>query len=181
MPTHHDTENVEFRLIPDWPGYRVGSDGSVWSCKNGSSGLRSTWRLLRPLLHVGGYLRVSLSRRFPAKVYTVPVHTLVLEAFIGPRSENHVCCHGNGNPVDNRLANLRWDTEKANAEDAIRHGTHHVLPIRAKLTPEQAAAIRKVYMAAPRGAHGVEGSATAAIAQQFGVNTRTVLRIARGR
>jgi len=31
-------------------------------------------------------------------------------------------CHGNGDPCDNRLANLRWDTPSSNSQDMLRHG-----------------------------------------------------------
>jgi hypothetical protein len=33
------------------------------------------------------------------------------------------CCHNNGDPADNRLENLRWDTHITNYRDAVRHGT----------------------------------------------------------
>jgi hypothetical protein len=32
------------------------------------------------------------------------------------------CCHYDGDPKNNRLENLRWDTRKANKADAIRLG-----------------------------------------------------------
>jgi hypothetical protein len=33
------------------------------------------------------------------------------------------CLHGNGNPSDNRLKNLRWGTRLENKADSARHGT----------------------------------------------------------
>lgn len=51
------------------------------------------------------------------------VHTLVCEAFYGPRpSPVHDVRHLNGDPLDNRLENLRWGTKKENQQDTIRHG-----------------------------------------------------------
>jgi hypothetical protein len=38
-------------------------------------------------------------------------------------------CHWNGNPADNRLTNLRWDTPAGNAADRERHGTNRRPPI----------------------------------------------------
>lgn len=53
------------------------------------------------------------------------VHHLVLSAFVGPRPSGTECCHNNGNPVDNRLVNLRWDTHRSNCMDMQVHGTAH--------------------------------------------------------
>lgn len=54
---------------------------------------------------------------------TRTVHQLVLIAFVGPKPEGMECCHNDGNRTNNRLSNLRWDTKKSNALDAVRHGT----------------------------------------------------------
>jgi hypothetical protein len=51
------------------------------------------------------------------------VHRLVLETFVGFRQPGQVCCHKDGNPANNAVSNLRWDTQKANIDDAIEHGT----------------------------------------------------------
>lgn len=51
------------------------------------------------------------------------IHTLVLNAFVGPCPPGQEGCHANGDGWDNRLENLRWDTRKANVADAIRHET----------------------------------------------------------
>lgn len=67
------------------------------------------------------------------------VASLVAEAFIGPRPEGMDVCHGDGNPSNNRLLNLRYDTPAGNAADKIMHGTHlfgEGTPA-AKLTEEQ--------------------------------------------
>jgi hypothetical protein len=50
------------------------------------------------------------------------VHQLVLEAFVGPKPEGFECCHADDDPTNNRLENLRWDTQCANAADRIRNG-----------------------------------------------------------
>jgi hypothetical protein len=49
---------------------------------------------------------------------------LVLTAFVGSRPSGLEGCHRNGDPTDNRLENLRWDTRTANIFDAVAHGTH---------------------------------------------------------
>jgi hypothetical protein len=58
-------------------------------------------------------------------VRTGLLHHLVAEAFIGPRpTPTTEIRHLNGNPGDNRPANLRYGTRAENAEDSKRHGTH---------------------------------------------------------
>lgn len=52
------------------------------------------------------------------------VHILVLETFVGPRPEGNVGCHNDGDPFNNRLENLRWDTRANNGLDTVKHGTH---------------------------------------------------------
>lgn len=123
-----DSCTTAYRDIPGFPGYRVGDDGSVWSCRErlwvpGKPG--STWRLggewhrLRELAH-NGYMTVVL---YPGQV-RIGVHRVVLLAFVGPPPSEHLdACHGDGNPANNRLDNLRWDTRSGNMADAVRHGT----------------------------------------------------------
>lgn len=49
------------------------------------------------------------------------VHSLVLEAFVGPKKEGMECCHHDDNPANNSLDNLRWDTRLANMADFKRN------------------------------------------------------------
>ncbi len=51
------------------------------------------------------------------------VGRLVLEAFVGPCPEGMQCCHNDGDPSNNKLGNLRWDTLKNNQKDRVKHGT----------------------------------------------------------
>lgn len=82
---------------------------------------RLTGRVLSPGIS-NGYLSVVLSAEARRRV--VKVHTIVAEAFLGPRPTDRVACHENGIRTDNRLINLRYDTVSANVRDAVRHGTH---------------------------------------------------------
>lgn len=50
------------------------------------------------------------------------IHRLVLLTFVGPAPEGMLGLHNDGNASNNRLENLRWDSPKANSEDARRHG-----------------------------------------------------------
>jgi hypothetical protein len=69
-----------------------------------------------------GHLHVNL--KLAGRSRSVAVHALVLEAFVGPRPHGLECCHGDGNPANNRVDNLRWDTRSANIFDSVRHGTN---------------------------------------------------------
>jgi len=103
--------------------YEVSDRGRVRSLNHvfiRKDGRRHRWsgRILATPLNDKGYPYVHIGRR------TRYVHQLVLEAFVGPRPADLDGCHGDGDPTNNSLANLRWDTTSANAQDAIRHGTN---------------------------------------------------------
>ena len=50
------------------------------------------------------------------------VHSIVLEAFVGPRPDGHESCHNDSaHPLRNTLDNLRYDTIPENRRDTIRH------------------------------------------------------------
>ena len=53
------------------------------------------------------------------------VHRLVLTAFRGPCPPGLQGCHYDDDPYNNRLENLRWDTQSANELDKVRNGGHH--------------------------------------------------------
>lgn len=71
-----------------------------------------------------GHRRITLNKLGRLRTFTV--HSLVLEAFVGPRPEGAVCRHLNGDPADNRVENLRWGTGSENQYDAVRHGSHYL-------------------------------------------------------
>lgn len=106
--------------------YDVSDLGRVRSCGRytpTSRGAQRWWaeRMLTPSPIPGGYRTVRLYRNGVGRTRTV--HRLVLEAFVGPAPEGMECCHGPGGPADNRLTNLRWDTQAANSADQFEHGT----------------------------------------------------------
>lgn len=134
-------EPVEYRDIEGFPGYRVGSDGSVWS-RNSPRGIRATWRRLSPCKLPTGHLHIDLYRNGTRRHFLV--HRLVLTAFVGLCPEGKECCHNDGDPANNTLPNLRWDTHKNNKADQIKHGraTTGERNGIAKLTREQVLEIR---------------------------------------
>jgi len=116
-------EEVEYRPIPGFPGYKAGSDGTIWSqYRKGPGGFGDEWHELKPSIRPDNkYSRVCLVRDgHPFYRY---VHCLVLLSFVGPPPVKHQSRHKNGNRNDNRLANLHYGTVQQNAQDRITHGT----------------------------------------------------------
>ncbi len=114
-----------YREVVGYPGYHVGDDGSVWSQwqkgnRFGWPKIVSRWVRLKEA-NRSGYRQVKLTG--PHGKRTFKIHRLVLTAFRGPCPEGMEACHDNGNPADNRLSNLRWDTKQGNSADMLRHGT----------------------------------------------------------
>jgi hypothetical protein len=112
---------ANYKDIIGFPGYKVGDDGSVWGSLPNNRYPKGVWRRLQPAVKEWGHLTLRLTRG--GKGHNRMVHRLVLEAFVGPCPPTMEACHSDGNPANNRLENLRWDTKAANAQDKIRHGT----------------------------------------------------------
>lgn len=70
----------------------------------------------------GGHLAVVLCKHGTERF--VSVHRTALESFVGPAPEGTEGCHNDGNPANNKIANLRWDTHAENMRDQARHGTN---------------------------------------------------------
>ena len=111
--------------IPGWKGYKASLDGQIMSVKDGEPKI-----ITQRIDPSTGRLRVDLYQDGFCK--RIPVHRLIALAFLGePEPGMHVC-HNDGNPLNNRLGNLRYDTPKANAQDSITHGTHVSIAIAAR-------------------------------------------------
>jgi HNH endonuclease len=118
---------VRYADVVGAPGYKVGTDGSVWTCW--IPGARypkkmGEYRQLKPCIHkMGGYHLVTPCYTNGGRRQTC-VHVLILEAFVGPCPPGMVCRHfPDRDPTNNRLENLQWGTYHQNAMDRITHGT----------------------------------------------------------
>jgi len=172
---------VRFRAIPDFPGYRVGDDSSVWSClQRVYYGCRAAfryepcgeWVRLKPMAGGGGYLEVQLRR--DGKGHHCSIHRLVLEAFVGPCPPGMEAAHGDGDKFNNNLDNLRWATKTENQADRVTHGTdcrgeRHGAH---KLTEADVVEIIRLVHS---------GRNPAVVGRQYGIARTTASRIARGK
>jgi hypothetical protein len=71
----------------------------------------------------GGYPAVMLCRNGHKRL--IPVHSLVLAAFVGPRPKGADSLHYDGDPSNCRLSNLRYGSRAENMGDMRRHGRIH--------------------------------------------------------
>ncbi len=117
------------------------------------------------------YVTVGLHK--DGKVVTYEVHRLVTLTFIGPMPGGLCTCHNNGNSKDNRLINLRYDTQLGNIADKRAHGTHveGEQISWTKLTNEVVRNMRARY---------ASGESAETIAASCGTNASNVRRICRG-
>lgn len=118
-----DLPGEEWKPVPLWPPYEASNLGRIRLVLRRNGKPRRVPRLLNGSLD-RGYTRVLLC--WSGTKARVPLHTIILETFIGPRPIGMVACHNNGNPSDNTLENLRWDTQSGNCADKVVHGTHRV-------------------------------------------------------
>lgn len=80
------------------------------------------WKVLKGSRSSPGYLEVRLIKDDGTGVIRITIHRLVLLAFVGPCPEGMQGCHRNDDRRDNRLENLRWDTDSANKTDRVLNG-----------------------------------------------------------
>ena len=112
--------------IPGYEGrYQASNFGRIRSLDRelGEPGKKGHKKMVGRILKPGpikksGHLYVVLGHGASG----MPVHTLVALTFIGPRPEGADICHNDGNPANNRLDNLRYDSRTNNILDVYRGG-----------------------------------------------------------
>ena len=163
---------VTYKTIDEFPYHRIGDDGSVWSLRRSNANrVGDDYIRLKGCCgkSTGGYIKYCILDK-DDRARSVAGHTLVLTAFFGSPQAGQQGCHANGVRNDNRLSNLRWDTAKANQQDAVRHGTkpHGSKHYNAKLTEDQVIEIRKLRK---------ESVARKELARRFGVTEANIQTI----
>lgn len=116
--------------MEDWkpiPGYEdryeVSSYGKVLRVpRSDYRGYRFSGRIKKHQINRSGHHYVVLFRDGQAK--HMYVHRLVLMAFVGQPMAGQEACHNDGNPDNNYVGNLRWDSSQMNSRDAVRQRKH---------------------------------------------------------
>ena len=162
-----------WRGIPGYEGqYEVSSLGNIRSldritnCLMKKTGTpyqkKVKGRVKKPTVANTGYLVVNLGHN-DVKL----VHELVALTFLGERPAGLYICHTDGNPRNNSIENLRYDTQSENNKDKIRYG--------GKMRKLKAESILEIRDAAEAGATRKE------IAARFGITTTMVGNIIKRR
>lgn len=103
----------QWREMPGFPGYFVSSLGRV----RGKKGA-----VMKPSITRRGYQKVGAFTEGGRK-HNLEIHRMVALSFLGaPPEGKPVAAHGDGNPLNNRLDNLRWASHVENAADREAHG-----------------------------------------------------------
>lgn len=140
--------------VPGWEDiYQVSNKGRVrsldrfiFSSKWKHGFQHQTGKILKPGTHKKSGHQIIIFTK-PGTKKSLWVHSLVAQAFIGPRPDGLQVCHNDGNPKNNHVENLRYGTQKENSADSIRHGTARALKghenPNAKLSLRQVRFLRK--------------------------------------
>ena len=140
-------------MIETWkpiPGYEgIYSASNTGLIKSETS--RQQWksgRILKNLVHKGGYLKLRLWKNSRYKHFLV--HRLIALTFLGPCPPKHEVNHKDGNKANNFINNLEYVTPKENTNHAVRSGLFNdrkgEKSVRSKLTNKQVIEIRKKHI-----------------------------------
>lgn len=157
-----------WKVIPGFTYYEASNLGRVRRSKNKL--------ILKANSNEKGYQRVQLGDGL-GNLKNMMVHRLVLWAFTGilPKLS---CAHGDGNPSNNRLDNLRWATATENGADMVRHGRSHVGEKHPQVKISEADA-KEIIRRYKRTAH--RESNWKVLAEEFGLSQAQINGIASGR
>ncbi len=123
MENNNIVHDEEWRDVSGYNGlYKVSNLGRIKSFHFNKEYIK------KQTINDWGYPTVGLCGLIhkPRKGKQVKVHKLVMLAFVGEKPKGLVCCHNDGNPKNNCIDNLRYDTEVGNQADRYLHGTRTV-------------------------------------------------------
>lgn len=130
-------DREEWRVCATYPTMMASEDGRIRHIN------AERERAIRYLSSGYGYVNFWHS----GKVIARTTHSLVADAFLGPRPSGMEVRHLNGIRSDNRISNLAYGTKVENAADRDRHGRnpHGERNGRAKVSDDTVEAIRSEY------------------------------------
>lgn len=170
----------EWRPIPEWGGSYEASDMGRTRSLPRTITDKNGWKrrirgcILKESIDRYGYPSVTLGEG--GRQSKFGVHRLVLMAFLGAPPPGHEGCHEDGNPANNRLSNLRWDTRGSNVADKIKHGAA------ARLSGERRGGPKLTEFDVLETRRRVaSGDRICDIASSYGVSRRAIIDIKNGR
>lgn len=166
-----------WRPTVGFSNYEVSNLGRVRRSVAGVSGA-TLGRVLRLTSQPSGHWYVTMSHG--GRVTKQRIHRMVLTTFVGPCPPGMEGCHNDGDPANNRLDNLRWDTPVANAADKKRHGTDSH-PAYSRKGEEHPGSLLKEGDVREIRKRLADGESRTAVARDYGVNRTTVSDIGRGK
>lgn len=133
----------EWKTIVGFDMYEVSNHGRVKSLSRKITRTNPRWGRTKQTITkkeklLTGYAKMAkngkpdcviVALRRDGETHLRRVHSLVLSAFLGDCPEGKEGCHNDGNPLNNHIENLRWDTRKANIMDSILHKTKQNPPV----------------------------------------------------
>lgn len=161
----------EWLPIPGYVGrYAVSNRGEVMSMNYRNTGLPG---IMSPQDNTKGYLKVMLT--VDGKWKSRSVHSLVAEAFIGPRPLGMDINHKNGVKKDNRPENLEYCSTAQNCQHAHDIGLGN--PCRGEA--HRSAVLTEIKVMEIRRLHNL-GLSNQSIAKTFGIPRQMVWRVVSG-
>ena len=160
------------RRIPGFPLYSVDAEGSLFGQRE---------QLLVPFITNKGYYQYAI-RNEDGKMGSIQAQVAVLLAFVGPRptptgKDFYEASHLDGDPSNNRLENLAWETHQQNMDRMVTHMAARGGPVNyrrgedqhlAVLTAAQVVDIRRRYL---------DGDSQYTLAKAFNVSRATIAQV----
>ena len=122
------------KRCPSYPGYSVTEDGHIFTHRRrfgkgkghgGGVTIDNDFnKELNPYNGHGGYPYFSIKTKGVQR--SIPLHTLLLDAFVGERPEGSETRHLDSNPLNNSLDNLCYGSRKENAGDLMLCDNHSI-------------------------------------------------------
>jgi hypothetical protein len=128
--------------VENFPDYRVGYDGQVWSCRpRARSANVSDWHTIKPYVEANGRLTVTLFQ-VAGKNHKVGVAKLVMDAFAGPPKPGHGIIYKDGDRGNCHRDNLYYGVPPSRGSVAVGQRARGENHRDAKLSVEGVRAIR---------------------------------------